>query len=169
VPKATKAEIANRVEEVLQVRLAGGGLAEIVRYAADQGWNVHERQLQTYIQRADELLAQSLEKDRGKLLALHLAQRRLLLNKTLEVGDYRTALAVLKDSADLQDLYPAAKVKVDTKNLDEAIDRELAHLAAGGQAPAAGETPGEGGRPEPPAALDPPAGQPPAAGLPEPG
>jgi hypothetical protein len=169
VPKATKAIIAKRVEEVLQIRLAGGGFPEILQYAAEHGWEVKERQLWEYIRRSAELLAQTLEKDRGERLLLHLAQRRLLYNKAMEVGDLRTALSVLKDSADLQDLYPAAKVKVDTKNLDEAIDRELAHLAPGGQAPAAGEAKGDGGCPETPAALDPPAGQPPAEGLPEPG
>jgi hypothetical protein len=157
VAKATKAVIAQRVEEVLQIRLAGAAFPEIVQYASEKGWDVGPRQLQNYIRKTDRLLALAREKDRAKLLALHEAQRRLLLNKALEVGDLRTALAVLRDSAQLQDLYPAARVKVETKGLDEAIDRELANLAARGQAAAPGEAAAEDGRPGAAASVEAPA------------
>jgi hypothetical protein len=49
VAKSTKAEVTQRVEEVLSLRLAGAGLAEIVRRASEKGWGVGERQLQNYI------------------------------------------------------------------------------------------------------------------------
>jgi hypothetical protein len=104
--KSTKAEVTQRVEEVLGLRLARAGLAEIVRHASERGWGVGERQLQNYIHESDKRLAGEIEKDRPKRLALHLAQRRLLLNKSMEIGDYGTALRVLQDSAKLQDLYP---------------------------------------------------------------
>jgi hypothetical protein len=137
--KATKATVAQRVEEILAMRLAGAGRVEIFRNASERGWGVCERQVETYIQRSDELLAQSLEHDRPKLLALHQAQRRLLLNKALEVGDYRTALAVLQDSAKLLDLYPASKATlqhtgpgggpIQTENLtDDDIAARIAEL-----------------------------------------
>jgi hypothetical protein len=147
--KATKAEIAQRVEEVLSIRLAGAGFPEILQYATEKQWDVRERQLWEYIHRSDELLAQAMEKDRGKRLALHLAQRRLLLNKALEVGDIRAALAVLRDSAQLEDLYPAARVKMESKDLDAAIEEHMARLAAAGQAAVAGApaaAPGDGCR-----------------------
>jgi hypothetical protein len=71
--KSTKATVAQRVEEVLTIRLAGAGFAEIVRYAAEKGWGVGERQLQNYVEKSDELLAASVEKDRPKRINLHLA------------------------------------------------------------------------------------------------
>jgi hypothetical protein len=60
------------------MRLDGAEFHDIVRYAAEQGWNVRERQLWNYIRAADELLVGRLEKDRDKLLARHVAQRRAL-------------------------------------------------------------------------------------------
>jgi hypothetical protein len=103
--KATKAEIQQRVEEILQIRLAGAEFWDIRQYAAEKGWQVSDRQLWRYIRQADQLLARVLEKDRDKLLNRHLAQRRALLAKAMSIADYRTALAVLKDEAELQGLY----------------------------------------------------------------
>ena len=51
-----------------------------------------ERQVGKYITAANELIAASLEKDREKLLADHLARRRRLFAKADQVGDYSTAL-----------------------------------------------------------------------------
>ncbi len=50
-------------------------------------------------------MARTLGKDRAKLLARHLMQRRLLYAKALETGDWRGALAALKDEAELECLY----------------------------------------------------------------
>lgn len=103
--KSTKTTVTKRVEEVLQLRLAGASFLEILQYATENKWGVQQRQLWEYIKKSDELLKDTIEQDRPKLLALHLAQRRLLLNRSMEMGDYRTALAVLRDSAELQGLY----------------------------------------------------------------
>ena len=62
--KATKAEISRRVEEVLRLRLDGAEFHDVVQYAAEQGWNVRERQLWNYVRASDKLLARRLEKDR---------------------------------------------------------------------------------------------------------
>jgi hypothetical protein len=141
VAKSTKATVLQRVEEVLTIRQAGAGFVEIRRYASEKGWGVSDRQLERYIQESDKLLAASIEKDRPKLLALHLAQRRLLLNRTMETGDYNTALRVLQDQAKLEGLYPDAKLSMQlsgpgggplqVENLsDDDIDRRIAELEA---------------------------------------
>jgi hypothetical protein len=114
--KATKAEVTQRVEEVLGLRLAGAGYPEILQHSAEKGWGLHERQLREYIARSDELLAGEIEKDRPKRLSLHLAQRRLLFNRTMETGDYSTALRILQDSAKLQDLYPPKRSELTGAN-----------------------------------------------------
>jgi hypothetical protein len=103
--RASRAQIEERVAQVLALRLAGAEFHDVVQYAAVNGWNVQERQLWNYATRADDLLAQTTEADRGKLLRLHLAQRRLLYAKALESGDWRAALAVKKDEAELLGLY----------------------------------------------------------------
>jgi hypothetical protein len=105
--KSTKVVIARRVEEVLRIRLDGAEFHNIVQYAAEQGWNVRERQLWNYVRASDALLAIRLEKDRDKLLARHVAQRRALYARAVHAADYRTALAVARDEAELQGLYPS--------------------------------------------------------------
>jgi hypothetical protein len=103
--KATQAQLEQRVTEVLTLRLAGADFQDLLQYAAAQNWGIKERQLWNYVEKADERLAETTEKDRGKLLRLHLAQRRLLYAKALESGDWRGALAVKKDEAELLGLY----------------------------------------------------------------
>ena len=60
--------------------------------------------------RSDQLIAESCRSSRKKLLRRHLAQRRNLYAKAVSSGDYRTALAALRDEAELLSLYPPKKV-----------------------------------------------------------
>jgi len=109
--KATRAEVSQRVETVLKIRLLGGDFDDIRQYAAGDAtearapWDVSERQLWRYIAASDKLLEQRDECDRKRLLRRHLAQRRTLYARAVEAGDWRAALSVLKDEADLQGLY----------------------------------------------------------------
>lgn len=68
-------------------------------------WMVSDSQLRKYIVASNKLLARDLEKDRGDVLNLQLATRRRLFAQALLTGDLRTALAVLKDEAELHGLY----------------------------------------------------------------
>ncbi len=111
--KATKAEIAQRVNEILEIRLAGARFHDIVQYASEKQWGVGERQLWNYVRASDERLAQTLEPDRERLLSRHLGQRQYLYAHAVSAGDYRAALSMLRDEAELQGLYPPAKVKAE--------------------------------------------------------
>jgi hypothetical protein len=57
------------------------------------------------------ILGGTLERDREKLFNLHVAKRHMLFARAMQVSDYRTALAVQKDLAELQGMYPAATRK----------------------------------------------------------
>jgi hypothetical protein len=70
---------------------------------------VSDGQLRRYIAKSDEALAVAVEKDRAKLFAKHLARRELVYAKCVEVGDFKGALACLKDQAELENMYPPAK------------------------------------------------------------
>jgi hypothetical protein len=118
--KASSATVKLRVAEILRIRLAGAAWPDIVRFASetpdpDDGtgrpWNVGERQLQNYLEKADQLLEQRLEKRHDRLFNMHIARREALYAQTLQTADHRTALAVLKDAAELQGLYPPKKVE----------------------------------------------------------
>src|SRR5262245_13651473 len=101
--KATRAEIAARVEAVLKIRILGGDFEDLRQYASgDESevrapWDVSERQLWRYIAASDELLEQRAEGDRKRLVRRHLAQRRAIYARAMEAGDWRAALAVLRD------------------------------------------------------------------------
>src|SRR5688572_16952038 len=97
--KSENAEVARRVEEVFRIRLDGAQFHDILQYASEKGWNVTERQVRTYIQRADELMVERLEKNRKRVMARHLAQRQALFARAVNAADLRTALAVLADEA----------------------------------------------------------------------
>ena len=107
--KAGRATIALRIQEVFRIRLDGAQFHDIVQYASEQAWGVGERQLWTYVRRADDLLVERQDRGRRKVVARHLAQRQALYARALNAADYRTALAVLADEAKLRGLYASDK------------------------------------------------------------
>src|SRR5436190_784134 len=107
--QASKVEITQRIEEILLIRLSGAGFHDVRNYATEKGWHVSRAQLYRYMRKADDRIADSLEKDRPRLVDLHVARRRTLYARCQESGDWRAALAVLADEAKLLGLYPAAR------------------------------------------------------------
>jgi hypothetical protein len=166
--RATKAEVNKRVEELLAIRLAGAEFWDVKQYAAEKEWRVSERQLWSYIHKSDRLLAETLDKDRDRLINRHLAQRQTLFARAMQVSDYRTALAILKDEAELFGLYPgnernlndhkAVNLQVnvgcpdDYGSLDTlrrlmaagALDQVLDSDGEAGDPPASGQRPADG-------------------------
>ena len=104
--KSTKSEILKRVEEILQIRLSGAEFVDIRQHASENGWKLSDRQLRRYIARTDDLLAETLEKNRDKIFNRHIAQRRALYARAASISDYGTCLRILKDEAELLGLYP---------------------------------------------------------------
>src|SRR5579871_2448870 len=122
-PKATKAIIAQRVEEILRIRLDGAEFIDVREYVREKErepgsiWEVpdgakplSDAQLWRYIARSDQLLAQSCRASRKKLYRRHLAQRRNLYAKAVNQGDIRAALAVLDSEAKMIGLFAPVKV-----------------------------------------------------------
>src|SRR5262249_7653037 len=97
--KSTKAEVQSRVLEVFKLRLGGAEFTDIREYAAapDRAWGVSDSQLWRYIRAADALCQEHFDARAEHLLARHLLQRRQLYAHATSAGDFRTALAVLKD------------------------------------------------------------------------
>jgi hypothetical protein len=127
-----KALMRRRVEEILRIRLDGAewwDCCEFVREKEEEDgscWHLAEgdkplsdASLRRYLARADELIAKSCRASRKKLVRRHLAQRRNLYAKALSAGDYRAALACVRDEAELLGLYPPA---------DSGLVREVADL-----------------------------------------
>jgi hypothetical protein len=155
--KSTKAEVLKRVNEVFKLRLGGAEFLDIREYAdaPERAWGVSDTQLRRYIAEADKLCKERFDARADYLLNRHLLQRRQLYAHAMSAGDFRTALAVLRDEAQLEALYPPQKVAptdptgtrelghLTDAELDDAIRAELARLAGGGQAEPAGAAPGD--------------------------
>ena len=124
--KATKALVLQRVEDILQIRLDGAQFWNIRQYISEQyskqgsPWSLPEgcpplvdRTLWWYIQRADKMIAESCNESRDKIINRNIAQRRYLYARAVAVADYRTALAALREEAELLGLYPERTVPAD--------------------------------------------------------
>lgn len=144
--KSNKTITRQRVQEVLKLTLAGAEFPEITQFAAQQGWNVGERQLRRYVEAAYREVAQLSERDAEQLLGRHLMQRRSLFGRAVKAGDLRAALSILQDEAKLQNLYPPTKIAPTTPDgrrpyspqamitVEERLPRVVAAQAAGDEA-----------------------------------
>jgi hypothetical protein len=141
--KPTKATIAKRVEEFVQIVLDGAEPHDLRLYVserqadADSPWArpegkrpLSDRQIRRYAARAEGVIAESCRTSRKKLLRRHLARRRNLYAKAVSAGDIRTALACLADEARLTGLYDPPPVPKPTGGTPTTAAAVVAILAA---------------------------------------
>ena len=110
--KSSKTTVLKRVEEIANLRLLGATHTNIRHYASEQEWGVTDRQVGRYITEADKSITKSVDKSRVKLIAWHHAARRALYARCMAVSDYGTAARLLKDEAELLNLYPVKETRV---------------------------------------------------------
>src|SRR5262245_16486202 len=120
--RSDKLTLRRRVEAVLDLLCQGALFHQIRHYASKQEppWNVSDRQLRRYIRAAHKRLARILDKDRERLLNLHIARREHLYGRSLLMNDCPTTSRVLKDQAELLGLYDDPRV--------EALGKKIAEL-----------------------------------------
>src|SRR5438270_11825847 len=125
--KATEAQIRLRIEELLRIRLDGAELWDIREYvrekvtAKDPVWGdkpLADSQIYRYLERVDELITESCTGSRTRLFRRHLASRRNLYARAVNTGDLRTALAILRDEAELMALYGRPELTQDEADGD---------------------------------------------------
>ena len=144
--KASKAQIEQRVAEVLAVRLSGAQLWDVREYVrekegeAGSPWELaagqkplSDSQLYRYIARADQEIASGCRASRKKLLRRHRARREYLYGLAVNQGDVRAAASVLRDLAELEGVYPLGRVAINDEGDDQgpsltAILTELMRL-----------------------------------------
>lgn len=114
MPKSDKATVLTRIQDLTKLVLAGAEFNDIRQYAADQGWKLSERQLRRYQEMVYTRLAESTQRNREQLLGRHLMQRRALYARAVKSSDYRAALMILRDEAELSGLYLAKKIELTT-------------------------------------------------------
>lgn len=122
--KSQSVIVAQRVEDVLRLRIDGAMFADIRDFAVQSQWGVSDSMLKKYIQKADDLLKERTEKSRGKATRMHVARREGVFARALSAGDLRTALAALDSTAKLQGLFE------DRRDLEKQLAELIARLSA---------------------------------------
>jgi hypothetical protein len=123
-PRASAILTQRRVGELLRIRLDGAERWDVLEYVREKeqekgsAWEVPEgtkpmsdSMIGYLLTKADALIHASHDRSRKKLFSRHLAQRRNLYAKAVLAGDLRTALACVKDEAEMLGLYPPKTVK----------------------------------------------------------
>jgi hypothetical protein len=128
-PKASKATVLLRLTEIWRIRLDGASIIDVAEYVAEQEqtdgspWKLAEgetplsrRQIERYVQRADQAIAASTRERRRQTLVKHLARREHMYARAMNAGDVRTALAVADSEAKLRGLFdvPSRPAKLGT-------------------------------------------------------
>ena len=119
--KSTKAEVERRVSLVAGMLVEGRSRSQICAYALEN-WGVSDSQTDRYAVRARELIRDECREDFAYECAL--ARRRLddLYARSLDAGDLRTALSVVRETVELEGLA--------TKNMSEETDADLGYYKA---------------------------------------
>lgn len=109
MPKATRAEVERRVNEVYQMLVRQESYFSICRYAAEE-WQCSTRQTDRYISRAKELIEVEQKEFRQRALPYgryqQLATLDQLFRKAYRDGDWRGCLIIVKEQNAIIGAYP---------------------------------------------------------------
>jgi len=104
--RATRREVCERLTIVYKLVLLGAEHQDLCEHAREAQWGIGPAQVRRYQAHALKKMARMQEKNRDKNFARHVQQRRALYARAMEAGDWRTALAIARDEAELLKLYP---------------------------------------------------------------
>ena len=106
MPKATQAQVEERITTIYRVLLQHQPYQVIVQYAA-KNWGLKPRQTTTYVARSKELIAVECATARTENMNEQIAIRRNLFRNAYSEHNWRLCLDILKDEAQLLGCYPA--------------------------------------------------------------
>lgn len=99
-----------RINELVELILQGvSRFKDFREYSNLKNWNVGDRQLENYINRAKELLEKESEPRRELETSKAIGRYQMLFNKAFKIQDYKTALSVQKSLCELLGLNAPAK------------------------------------------------------------
>ena len=101
--KSTKIEVDMRVNRVARLLANGAVRSDIVRYCAKE-WDVAERQSDTYIAKAREIIRADWESDRLTFTAEILAQLATLQKEARKTNNLNAALNCIRTAAQITQL-----------------------------------------------------------------
>lgn len=98
------AAVQKHISDVYRLLLAGARRREIIAYANYENWGTAPRTIDRYIARAKTEIADVTEEERRSALGMALKRLDMLYNKSLNINDYKTCLAILKETNNLHGL-----------------------------------------------------------------
>jgi hypothetical protein len=124
MPRSTKAETEQRVEQVYKMLLGGATFPDIREFAVapEQQWDVSDTQIRRYMTAAYQLIRERYQAKADYSFNLHMLRREQLLAHAMGAGDFGTALRVLQDAAKLEGLYPPTKIAPTTPAGDQPYE-----------------------------------------------
>ena len=133
--KSTQIEIARRVMIVQQL-IIEGQRSPVIAQSLSKKWDISERQVYEYIDKAWKAFEEKYLKDRDKLLGFHIAARLNLFRKAYDNQHWGVCRSILEDLAKLQGLYvnkvaftdPEGEIDYGALTADELVKRLLAVL-----------------------------------------
>lgn len=127
--KATNSEVNKRVTQVVKMLTMGVSRADILQYAADK-WQIAERTTDDYIRRANKHFAETSVYNRDEQIGLAMARLNTLYQKTMQIDDYKAALAAQKELSNMLGLHAPRRSDVAMTNTNINIPAEDAHEAS---------------------------------------
>lgn len=104
MPKSEKHIVNDRVTTITEMLLKASSREVIVQYASTN-WKVTDRQTDTYIKRAREVIEASVKRKVEFDYAMAIKRFEDLYSKAMNKKDYRLASSINKEIATLQGLY----------------------------------------------------------------
>jgi len=138
--KADKLQYEERINTVLGLIYRGWASTKICQNVSAT-WKIDPRQAYRYLRAARSRIQAVAERKRKRMADEILARHDDLREKGYIAGDHRLVLEVDKEDAKLLGLYAPERHEVDVnvRELDDAIERDLAELAAARQKRLSGE------------------------------
>ena len=129
-----------RIDELVRLRLEGVFLFQDVRdyvrrqeKTAESCWAMkpgekplHRSSIYRYLQHDDNAIDELTVANRKRMYRLLLARRNDLYHKAVGSGDFKTALAIIKDQSEMHRLYPGKQILPPLETLLALLPRELA-------------------------------------------
>ncbi len=124
MPRSTKVETEQRIEQVYKMLLGGATFPDLREYAhaPEQNWNVSDGQIRRYMTAAHQLIRERYEAKADYSFNRHMLRREQLYAHAMGAGDFGTALRVLQDEAKLEGLYPPTKIAPTNPTGDQPYD-----------------------------------------------
>lgn len=114
--KATETEVEDRVLQILESILEGGNTHEIVLHYSSL-FSVSERQIYTYIQRANDKFKEYAKTEAKAEIGKAINRLNKLFNKSLQIMDFKTCLAVQRELNVMLGLNEPAKTEVTERKI----------------------------------------------------